>query len=97
MGSTRPMWVWVGLNLCDGLGWVGLGWVEFFLTHHGGLGQKFPSTRPIHTPTCRTFFGITETCNCHTTCRYHSSLLYTFILNRGKKKRKKGKKTRLYV
>ena len=36
MGSTRLMWV--GLNLCDGLDWV-----EFFLTHHGGLGQK---TRP---------------------------------------------------
>ena len=30
---TQPMWV--GLDLCDGLGWV-----EFFLTHHGGLGQK---------------------------------------------------------
>ena len=26
--------------------WVGLGWVEFFLTHHGGLSQKIPSTRP---------------------------------------------------
>ena len=39
MGSTRP--TWVGLNLCDGLGWV-----EFFLTHHGGSGQKIPSTRP---------------------------------------------------
>ena len=35
MGSTRPMWV--GLDLCDGLGWI-----EFFLTHHGGLGQKIP-------------------------------------------------------
>ena len=33
MGSTQPMWV--GLDLCDGLGWV-----EFFLTHHGGLGQE---------------------------------------------------------
>ena len=32
------------------MGWVGLGWVEFFLTHHGGLGQKIPSTRPMHTP-----------------------------------------------
>ena len=44
MDSTRPMWVglgWVGLDLCDGLGWV-----EFFLTHHGELGQKIPSTRP---------------------------------------------------
>ena len=41
MGSTQPMWV--GLDLCD---W--LGWVEFFLTHHGGLGQK-TSTRPMHT------------------------------------------------
>ena len=28
----RPMWV--GLDLCDELGWV-----EFFFTHHGGLGQ----------------------------------------------------------
>ena len=36
MGSTRPNPThvgWVGLDLCDGLGWV-----EFFLTHHGGLG-----------------------------------------------------------
>ena len=39
MGSTRPMWV--GLNLCDELGWV-----EFFLTHHGWLGKKIPLTRP---------------------------------------------------
>ena len=39
MGSTRPMWV--GLDLCDRLGWV-----EFFLTYHGGLGQKIPLTRP---------------------------------------------------
>ena len=30
--------MWIGLNLSDGLGWV-----EFFLTHHGGLGQKIPS------------------------------------------------------
>ena len=37
---------WVGLDLCDGLGWV-----EFFLTHHSGLGQKIISTRLIHTPT----------------------------------------------
>ena len=34
--------------------WVGLGWVEFFLTHYDGLGQK--STQPdpsrlMHTPT----------------------------------------------
>ena len=48
MGSTRPMW--------GGVGWVGLGWtyvigwIEFFFTHHGGLGQKIPSTRPMHTP-----------------------------------------------
>ena len=34
------------MDLCDRLGWV-----EFFVTHHGGLGQKIPSTRPIHTPT----------------------------------------------
>ena len=40
----RPMWV--GLDLCDGLGLV-----EFFLTHHCGLGQKMPLTRPMHTPT----------------------------------------------
>ena len=38
MGSTRP--IWVGLDLSDGLGWV-----ELFLTHYGGLGQKIPSTR----------------------------------------------------
>ena len=36
---------WVGLDLCDGLGWV-----EFFLTHYGKLGQKISSTRPVHTP-----------------------------------------------
>ena len=34
-------------NSC-GLGWVGL---NFFLTHHGGLGQKILLTRPMHTPT----------------------------------------------
>ena len=44
MGSTRPNSTHVN--------WVGLGWtdvmgcVEFFLTHHGGLGQKIPSTQP---------------------------------------------------
>ena len=39
MDSTRPMWV--------GLGWIYvMGWVEFFLTHHGGLGQKILSTQP---------------------------------------------------
>ena len=51
MGSTRPMWV--GLDLCDELGWIEF----FFLTHHGGLGQKIPLTWsnltwPMHTPTC---------------------------------------------
>ena len=35
------------------VGWVGLGWVEFFLTHHDGLGQKIPSTRPMHTSSAR--------------------------------------------
>ena len=48
MGSTRPnpTYVgWVRLDVCDGLGWV-----EFFFTHHGGLGQKIRSTRPMHTP-----------------------------------------------
>ena len=46
MGSTRPNRpMWVGLDLCNGLGWV-----EFFLTHHGRLGQKILSTRPMHTP-----------------------------------------------
>ena len=43
MGSTQAMWI--GLDLCDGLGWV-----KFFLTYHGGLGQKIPLTRPMHTP-----------------------------------------------
>ena len=38
MGSTQL--IWVGLDLCDGLGWV-----EFFLTLHGRLGQKIPLTR----------------------------------------------------
>ena len=32
---------WIGLDLCDGLGWV-----EFFLTHYDGLGQKISSTQP---------------------------------------------------
>ena len=49
MSSTRPNlthvgWVdlgWLGLDFCDGLDLV-----EFFLTHHGGLGQKIPLTRP---------------------------------------------------
>ena len=39
MGSTQPMWV--ELDICDRLGLV-----EFFLTHHGGLGQKLSSVRP---------------------------------------------------
>ena len=33
----------VGLDLCDGSGWV-----EFFFTHYDGLGQKIPSTRPMY-------------------------------------------------
>ena len=33
LDPTRPMWV--GLN--------------FFLTHHGGLGQKISLTQPMHT------------------------------------------------
>ena len=37
--------MWVGLDLCDRLGWV-----EFFLIYHGGLGQKIPWTRPMYTP-----------------------------------------------
>ena len=44
MGSTRP-------NPTH----VRLGWVEFFLTYHGGLGQKIPSTRPMHTPISHTY------------------------------------------
>ena len=40
--------MWVGLDLCDGLGWV-----EFFSTHHGRLDQKISLTRPMHTPTNR--------------------------------------------
>ena len=32
---------WIGLDLCDELSCV-----EFFLTHHGGLGQKILLTRP---------------------------------------------------
>ena len=39
MGSTWP--IWVGLDLCDGLGWF-----EFFLIHHDGLGQKIILTWP---------------------------------------------------
>ena len=41
---------WVQPNPTQ-LMWVGLGWVEIFLTHHGGLGKKILSTRPMHTPT----------------------------------------------
>lgn len=47
MGSTRLMWVGldlVGLDLCDGLGYV-----EFVTTHHGKLGQKILSTQPMDT------------------------------------------------
>ena len=53
MGSTRPMWV--GLDLCDGLGWV-----EFFLTYHGGLGKKILLTRPMHTLSSISFHGQRE-------------------------------------
>ena len=55
MGSTQPMWV--GLDLCDGLGWVGL---DFFLIHHSGLGQKISLIRPNPThahPYLRLSFG----------------------------------------
>jgi len=46
MGSTRPDPTGVGL------GWTYvMDWVEFFLTHHDGLGQKIPPIRPMHTPT----------------------------------------------
>ena len=38
---TRP--IWDGLGWTYVIGWVGL---NFFLTHHGGLGQNIPSTRP---------------------------------------------------
>ena len=37
---------WLGLDLCDGLGWV-----DFFFTHYGGLGKKISSTRPNLTHT----------------------------------------------
>ena len=41
MGSTRPTRpMWIGLDLCDRSDWV-----EFFLTHHGELGKKIPSTQ----------------------------------------------------
>ena len=48
MGSTRSMWV--GLDLCDELGWVGL---NFFLPTMVGWVKKSPQpdpTQPIHTP-----------------------------------------------
>ena len=41
--------------------WVGLGWIKYFLTHHGGLGQKISLTRPMHTPSCKDFINL----NCH--------------------------------
>ena len=41
MGLTQPNPTHVG--------WVGfMWWVEFFFTHHGGLGQKILSTQPMH-------------------------------------------------
>ena len=50
MSSTRlnPTYGlgWIRLDLCDGLGWV-----EFFFTHHGGLDQKIPLTQPNPTHT----------------------------------------------
>ena len=48
MDSTQPNMGWVGLGLTYVMGWIGL---KKNLTHHGGLGQKIPSIRPIHTPT----------------------------------------------
>ena len=53
-----------GFNLTQpnpcGLDWAYvMGWVEFFLTHHGGLGQKIPSTRPMHTPNHTLYFQST--------------------------------------
>ena len=47
MGSTRPIWVrlgWVGL-----MWWVGLDWIFFYSPWW--LGQKIPSTQPMHTHT----------------------------------------------
>ena len=49
MGSTRPMWV--GLDLCDGLGWI-----EFFWPTMVGWVKKSPQhdqTRPMHTPSIK--------------------------------------------
>ena len=49
MGSTRSMWV--GLDLCDGLGWVGL---NFFLPTMVGWVKKSPQPDPtqpnLYTP-----------------------------------------------
>ena len=47
MGSTQPMWV--GLDLCDGLGWV-----KFFWPTMVGWVKKSPQPdpiRPMHTLT----------------------------------------------
>ena len=41
MGSTRPMWI--KLDLCDGLSWVGL---NFFSTYHDRFDQKILLIRP---------------------------------------------------
>ena len=50
MGSTQPMWVVHGWGWTYVMSWFRL---NFFLTHHGGLGKKIPLTRPnlIHAHT----------------------------------------------
>ena len=47
--STRPTWGglgWSGLDLCDGLGWVGLGWIFFNLPWWVGSKNLLNPTQP---------------------------------------------------
>ena len=50
IGLTRPNpSMWVRLDLYEGLGWDGLGWI--FFTHSNGLSQKnFIPSHPYHVP-----------------------------------------------
>ena len=86
MGSTRPNPTHVG---CIGLGWtsmMGWVWLNFFLTYHGGLGQKILSTQPtmvmptyLHlklNTTIRLFFKILDYEISFQDCKFFVFLLF---------------------